>query len=206
MDQKKANMIINGAINNVTVPQLPQNSPEKYKSDDAMFINPGLQAQIQNSVQQTPYRNWEEYAAQNPLFNHSGSLMRVVQVYKNGCTYQGELVKATNRREGLGTLTRADGSYYFGYWKDGKRHGRGKEVTSQLTEFEGMYMDDFKNGYGEESNPNGYCYKGFFVSGKKNGHGHQVYPSGDQYNGYWIDGHHEGEGVMMYADGGMYQG
>jgi len=96
---------------------------------------------------------------------------RPIMRYKNGCTYQGEIDKATGRREGLGTLTRADGSYYFGTWKEGKRHGRGREVNSQRTIFEGEFRDDYRNGYGEESNPNGYYYKGNFVGGRKNGQG-----------------------------------
>ena len=91
--------------------------------------------------------------------------------YKNGCTYQGQMNKNTNKREGLGTLTRADGSYYYGMWVNGKRHGRGREVSITGLVFEGIFVDDFKKGYGEESHPCGYMYKGEFVGGKKNGYG-----------------------------------
>lgn len=66
--------------------------------------------------------------------------------YRNGCQYQGQMNKETGRREGLGTLTRADGSYYYGMWVGGKRHGRGREVTVNGLVFEGEYKDDFKNG------------------------------------------------------------
>lgn len=96
---------------------------------------------------------------------------RPLMRYKNGCTYQGQMNKATAKREGLGTLTRADGSYYYGMWHEGKRHGRGREVSTTGLVFEGNFTEDFKKGYGEESHPCGYSFKGQFVAGKKCGYG-----------------------------------
>ena len=72
------------------------------------------------------YGNTYNYSAPYDVGNNKE--YRPMMRYKNGCTYQGEINKSTGKREGLGTLTRADGSFYFGTWKDGKRHGRGREV------------------------------------------------------------------------------
>ena len=36
-----------------------------------------------------------------------------------------------NRREGFGIKYYADGHRFEGYWKDGKRHGRGKTISAE---------------------------------------------------------------------------
>lgn len=36
---------------------------------------------------------------------------------KNGCVYQGEIDKSTGMFEGLGALTKPEGSFYQGWWK-----------------------------------------------------------------------------------------
>ena len=156
---------------------------------------------------------YEQYDPENPPKNFAGPYdiginleYRPLMRYRNGCQYQGQMNKETGRREGLGTLTRADGSYYYGMWVGGKRHGRGREVTVNGLVFEGEYKDDFKNGEGEESHQCGYSYKGQFQAGKKHGQGQQVYPSGDTYVGRFETGVQSGEGTITFAEGGFYSG
>lgn len=50
---------------------------------------------------------------------------------EGGLIYEGQVKKKTSEREGYGRLTWPDGSYFEGYWVDGKADGRGIFKTQE---------------------------------------------------------------------------
>jgi hypothetical protein len=49
---------------------------------------------------------------------------------EGGLEYEGQVNKKTNERHGYGKLRWPDGSYFEGYWLDGKAQGKGIFRTS----------------------------------------------------------------------------
>ena len=90
---------------------------------------------------------------------------------KNGCIYQGEVDKQTGLFEGLGALTKPEGSFYQGWWKQGKKNGYGREVSANYTVYVGNFNQNCKCEYGELSHYDGRLYKGTFLNGLKHGRG-----------------------------------
>ena len=49
---------------------------------------------------------------------------------------------------GVGTMRYGDGSEYIGQWKEGKKHGKGKETRNNGGIVTGYYENDRAHGYG----------------------------------------------------------
>jgi len=62
-----------------------------------------------------------------------------------------------------------NGSMYDGEWKDGKMHGKAKELyTDGTLQYEGYYKDGYRDGRGKSFNTNGTVnYDGEWKQGKK---------------------------------------
>jgi hypothetical protein len=90
---------------------------------------------------------------------------------KKGCQYCGETDRNTQLFEGLGSLTKPDGSFFQGWWKQGKKNGFGREVAANHTVYTGNFAFNVKRGYGELQHCDGRLFKGQFVDGLKAGHG-----------------------------------
>ncbi len=57
-----------------------------------------------------------------------------------------------------------------GDWVNGKREGRGEEI-SQYGQYKGGWRGDVKHGYGEERSLVGTIFEGTWEKGRKNGRG-----------------------------------
>lgn len=90
---------------------------------------------------------------------------------KNGCTYTGQVHRESGLFEGLGSLTKPEGTVYQGWWKQGKKYGFGREVAPNFTIYVGNFCGSCRCGYGELSHHDGRLYKGTFVNGLKHGRG-----------------------------------
>ena len=129
-----------------------------------------------------------------------------------------------------------DGIDYKGYWKDGKKHGRGVMVYEYDKDKEmkkyyiGEWENDRKNGKGQlyfgklhyydgewENNVRsglGQIYKngtlifnGTWSDDKKNGKGIAYNDNGTKlYEGEWLDDKKNGKGKLFYDDGDYYEG
>jgi hypothetical protein len=82
-----------------------------------------------------------------------------------------------------GVIAYADGGYYKGDMRDGKRDGDGVY----------LYPD-----YG--------IYTGQWKDGRKEGNGTYQWPDGSIYRGEWRNGSMHGAGILVFADGGIFRG
>ncbi|MFH0893038.1 MAG: hypothetical protein V2A54_01280 [Bacteroidota bacterium] len=78
----------------------------------------------------------------------------------------------------FGSDTDWAGDKYEGYWKNGKREGKGTYTYA-----------------------NGSKYVGNTIANKRNGYGVFTWASGDKYEGGWKDGKKHGDGKYYFADG-----
>ncbi|CDW87367.1 morn repeat protein [Stylonychia lemnae] len=120
--------------------------------------------------------------------------------------YDGQVNSSTGLRDGRGTQTWVDGSYYEGYWKNGKSHGRGRLIHSVGDVYEGLWVNDMANGKGKLVIYEGPVYVGDFLNDQQTGKGIETLPSGDYYEGSFVNGAKEGQGVFKWVDGSMYSG
>ncbi len=122
-------------------------------------------------------------------------------------------------------------SVYEGQFKDGKAHGKGKEVWDNGNTYEGNYVNDLKEGKGiytwssgntyngEYKNnlregqgvftwkESGDRYEGEYLAGERHGKGTYIWKSnGNSYTGDWKNNERTGQGVFTWANGGKYVG
>jgi hypothetical protein len=67
---------------------------------------------------------------------------------EGGLIYEGQLKKKTGERHGYGRLQWPDGSYFEGYWVEGKADGRGIFKTTEGDILEGEWKKDKATGLG----------------------------------------------------------
>ena len=65
----------------------------------------------------------------------------------------------------------ADGSYYFGDFKEGKRHGAGMSLSRSGVTYEGEFFNDLKDGCGCLWTETGPAYFGEWQLDKRHGSG-----------------------------------
>jgi len=83
--------------------------------------------------------------------------------------YQGDIMNGM--RDGNGTFTFADGSFYTGMWKSNKPSGIGLFHYTDGKYDVGVYLDGFLNSYGRAQYSNGDIYEGYFKKGDMCGMG-----------------------------------
>ena len=88
----------------------------------------------------------------------------------NGNTYEGEWINF--KPDGFGIMTFADdGSIYEGQFKDGQRHGKGKQKAEGIAEYQGEWVNNNFEGKGVLVYADGGKYEGDFFKNKKEGYG-----------------------------------
>lgn len=85
----------------------------------------------------------------------------------NNAVYHGEWLVGTDTRQGMGSLTRVNGTAYYGFFKNNRFDGRGKL----------RYVDDDLEGR--------RFHIGLFEKGRLHGRGTVVMRNGDMYKGKW---------------------
>lgn len=150
--------------------------------------------------------------------------------YENG-SYDGNFLNGL--RHGEGTYTWNSGSFYSGDWKEGEKHGYGKDVLfkngkyhSEYTGefyknqlhghgvlklangdiYDGDYEDGKAHGTGKITYGNGQTYEGSFRNDKINGLGTYIWPNGEKYVGELKDGKRHGSGTDYYPNGDIQSG
>ena len=142
--------------------------------------------------------------------------------FGDGVEYRGEWNKFTEERHGRGILITNKEKIYYGYWKNDKMNGYGKQIYPELnienfntnifTEnkncsyYVGEWKDNYQEGKGKESWPDGTYYEGEYKNGKKWGEGKLQLPDGSVYEGQFKDGEINGKGKIIYADKREYEG
>ena len=137
--------------------------------------------------------------------------------------YRGEWNKFKGERHGRGILILNKEKIFFGYWKNDKMNGLGKQIYYEIhtddfnnidifTEnknysyYIGEWKDNYQEGKGKESWPDGTYYEGDFKNGKKWGEGKLILPDGSVYEGQFKDGEVNGKGKIIYSDKREYDG
>jgi len=103
---------------------------------------------------------------------------------------------------------------YEGYFKNGKKEGKGKTIAWDCGTYEGDYVNGLPNGKGKYTYSDGSVYDGNWVDGNKTGKGIQVWgkgkAEGDRYEGDWVSGNATGKGIYVWgkgkAEGDRYEG
>ena len=140
-----------------------------------------------------------------------------------GVEYRGEWNKFRGERHGRGILIINKEKIYFGYWKNDKMNGLGKQIYCEInidninnfdifsenknySYYIGEWKDNLQEGKGKESWPDGTYYEGEYKNGKKWGEGKLKLPDGSIYNGQFKDGEVNGKGKIIYSDKREYEG
>ena len=118
-----------------------------------------------------------------------------------GAFYDGQW-SPNGLRHGLGTQIDTNGVYYFGYWCDDNKNGRGRILYVDGTLYEGNFKNDEYDGYGTLKAQPQYDYEvsseyvGEFENGIKHGKGKETKKSGEIYDGDFVQGVRKGFGSL----------
>lgn len=131
-------------------------------------------------------------------------------------------------KDGFGSYTWPD-KCYEGYWRQGRRYGKGTLTRNDGSLFSGEWRDDVKCGYGVQHYTNGTRYEGEWAKNRRHGKGvffygtgitisgtwkndiltsevNVTYPNGEQFQGGWQNDMRHGHGVLKEAEGHTYDG
>jgi hypothetical protein len=75
---------------------------------------------------------------------------------------------------------------YFGQFKYGYKHGKGKQMFLNGSMYEGTWKNDMANGYGRLIHESGDVYVGKWQNDRAHGLGKYIHPDGSMYHGPWI--------------------
>jgi hypothetical protein len=91
---------------------------------------------------------------------------------------------------------------YIGYYKNGKKSGKGLYYDSSLTTliYEGYFKNDLMDGLGVYYFPNGNKYDGWFDKGKKHGKGVFYWGNFAKWEGSFINDEFSGIGIYIHLD------
>lgn len=74
---------------------------------------------------------------------------------------------------------------YVGQWKNGKRHGLGKQYYKDGSYYFGYWENNMTNGLGRLIHADGDIYEGNWFNDKAHGNGKYIHADGAQYVGEW---------------------
>eukprot|EP00928_Gymnodinium_smaydae_P054442 TRINITY_DN38206_c0_g1_i1.p1 TRINITY_DN38206_c0_g1~~TRINITY_DN38206_c0_g1_i1.p1 ORF type:complete len:656 (+),score=166.83 TRINITY_DN38206_c0_g1_i1:137-2104(+) len=109
-----------------------------------------------------------------------------------------------DQRHGWGTLSLKDGSTVKAEWLNGKPSGYTTMTDAKGTiVYEGEFKDGKRHGLGRQLFESGDMYDGGWAEGKLHDRGVYYFTNGDKLYGMWNKGIYDGVGVFHYADGSI---
>jgi hypothetical protein len=105
-----------------------------------------------------------------------------------------------------GAFTLANGTKYFGEFRQGKLTGVGTFVFTNRDKYVGGITDGQPTGKGTYTFANGDTYVGRFTNLKLNGSGASTFADGSKYVGEFKDDLRDGQGTYTYRNGDVYVG
>lgn len=75
----------------------------------------------------------------------------------------------------LGPFELENGAIYLGQWKQGSRHGKGKQIWGDGSVYEGLWKNGMANGYGRLIHADGDVYEGQWEDDRAHGEGKKIY-------------------------------
>lgn len=124
--------------------------------------------------------------------------------YPNGATYFGQY--KNGKRHGEGKQIWHDGSIYEGQWKDDRTNGKGRLIHAEGDVFEGQWANDKTNGYGKYTHLDGTTYLGEWKDDLQHGVGKEEWADKSNFEGQYVNGVKEGNGIFSWVDGSRYEG
>ena len=124
--------------------------------------------------------------------------------YEDNSTFEGQMI--SNKRNGYGKQTWADGSEYIGYWENDMANGKGKFKYSNGDSYDGDWVDNKATGVGTYIKADGSKYVGEWREDKQHGVGTEVWPDGTSFEGIYASGNKCGRGTYKWANGTEYSG
>jgi hypothetical protein len=109
-----------------------------------------------------------------------------------------------DHRHGSGELKCADGTIIKGDWQKGKLNGFATVVDQKGTVmYEGEFKDGKRHGLGRQLFESGDMYDGGWKQGRLHDRGVYYFTNGDRLYGMWREGIYDGIGMFHYADGSI---
>lgn len=186
-----------------------------YKNSVPYYI--GMWANGKFHGEGTPYK--EDGTVKSGDWVNGSLVQTYVDIQLDKGHYEGYV--NNNKPDGNGAMTYANGSVYYGKWKDGKWNGQGTyetadsiaitsnwnygaidgntSITTPEFSYEGDYYDGYPHGYCQIIVPGQYSYVGYIDEGDKTGYGELSINNGDSYKGDWSDNFFDGDGIYTYS-------
>ncbi len=92
--------------------------------------------------------------------------------------------------------------YYRGQWKNGLKHGKGRDVyDGEANYYEGHFDNGLRDGHGILRLPEkNYSYDGHWSRDKMDGQGFVKYSDGSSYNGQFKENAFNGKVIPLFLD------
>lgn len=145
----------------------------------------------------TQTKDWYEGELLNNKFHGKGSYFHNEEGQFKGDRVEGQFL---NGEISKGTYFFSNGSKYSGTFKDGLRHGFGKEFIASGDSYEGIYSNGIIQGKGTYIWSNGDKYVGSFHNARRNGFG-IAYFAKERFEGNFKDDEYHGVGTYFHASG-----
>ena len=87
-----------------------------------------------------------DYMQKVPVGLNADVEFRPTKLLESNALYEGQWIKGTNIREGMGKKTWPDGSMYEGWWKNSVVDGRGRLIHAEGDVYEGDWLHDKAHG------------------------------------------------------------
>jgi len=106
----------------------------------------------------------------------------------------------------LGPYELENNAVYYGQWKDGLKHGKGKQIWNDGSAYEGYWARGMANGQGRLIHVDGDVYQGEWCDDRAHGTGQYTHLDGASYSGGWFEDKQQGFGIESWPDGARYEG
>ena len=126
------------------------------------------------------------------------------KIFLLGDKYQGYWKKG--KRHGKGRHNWPNGDVYLGQFKNDKQHGIGNYTWSNGEKYSGNFLKGIRIGKGVYTWPSGEKYFGEFDNNKRHGQGTHIWPNGEKYVGQFVEGSKSGSGTYTWPNGEKYIG
>jgi len=130
---------------------------------------------------------------------------------KNGIDYKGYW--KDGKKHGRGVLAyeydkdRNMKKYYIGEWENDKKNGKGQLYFGKLHYYDGEWKNNVRSGLGKIYKNGTLIFEGTWSKDQKSGKGISYNDNGTKlYEGEWLNNEKSGKGKLFYDDGDYYEG
>jgi hypothetical protein len=148
--------------------QQPQHQPQQHQPQQ--YVAPQVQ-QAQPQAQQREHLR-PGVTVLNTIQDYSNEFTREVLDRLGEFNYnehEPEVQRKLQEFKGLpayGPVEMENGALYIGQWKNGQRHGKGKQIWSDGSQYEGFWANDMANFRGRLIHSDGDVYEGLWLNDK----------------------------------------